>query len=377
MTLSSFGADKVEYASKAGDALAKMGKYEFDVVLCDYDLGNGYDGLYLFEEVKERNLIKQSCVFMIVTGERRSQRVISAAELAPDDYLLKPFTGEVLRERLEKAMRRREAFRLVDEAIMRHEYLSAIEVCSRLIGERGEFTLDFMKLKGSLALKIGDFDSARSLYMDVLRLAGALGQDGPGQIADRPESLRRSAAAVRRSTHRQRPGDGSLRLAGQALPQQPQSGRGPGHAQASHRHLPGGVPPPAATGGSGLAQQSAGSGGRSLPDHAGHRQIHLAPQPHPLRRAGARATGARRHRQCRPHPVQSAPRLPLQRRRRMDGRRGGQPTAGQKGNRDKARQLFADAEAKFRQLAPSSAATRKWNSPAPATPKATRNPATT
>ncbi|MBN3004035.1 tetratricopeptide (TPR) repeat protein [Chromobacterium alkanivorans] len=170
MTLSSFGADKVEYASKAGDALAKMGKYEFDVVLCDYDLGNGYDGLYLFEEVKERNLIKQSCVFMIVTGERRSQRVISAAELGPDDYLLKPFTGEVLRERLEKAMRRREAFRLVDEAIMRHEYLSAIEVCSRLIGERGEFTLDFMKLKGSLALKIGDFDSARSLYMDVLRI---------------------------------------------------------------------------------------------------------------------------------------------------------------------------------------------------------------
>ncbi|WP_240314938.1 tetratricopeptide repeat protein [Chromobacterium haemolyticum] len=53
---------------------------------------------------------------------------------------------------------------------MRHEYLSAIEVCSRLISERGEFTLDFMKLKGSLALKIGDFDSARSLYMDVLRI---------------------------------------------------------------------------------------------------------------------------------------------------------------------------------------------------------------
>ena len=170
MTLASFGADKVEYASKASDALAKMAKFEFDVVLCDYDLGNGYDGLYLFEEVKERNLIKQSCVFMIVTGERRAQRVISAAELAPDDYLLKPFTGEVLSQRLEKAMRRREAFRVVDEAVMRHEYLAAIDACSRKISQRGEFTLDFMKLKGSLAQKIGDFDTARSLYMEVLRL---------------------------------------------------------------------------------------------------------------------------------------------------------------------------------------------------------------
>ena len=170
MTLSSFGAERVEYASKASDALAKMGRYEFDVVLCDYDLGNGYDGLYLFEEVKERNLIKQSCVFMIVTGERRSQRVISAAELAPDDYLLKPFTGDVLASRLGKAMRKREAFRPIDEAIMRNEYLVAIETCSRKIADRGEFTLDFMKLKGSLSLKIGDFDTARSLYMDVLRI---------------------------------------------------------------------------------------------------------------------------------------------------------------------------------------------------------------
>jgi CheY-like chemotaxis protein len=170
MTLSSFGAEKVEYASKASDALTKMARCEYDVVLCDYDLGNGYDGLYLFEEVKERNLIKQSCVFMIVTGERRAQRVISAAELAPDDYLLKPFTGDVLAQRLGKAMRKREAFRPIDEAVMRNEYLLAIEICNRKIAERDEFILDYMKLKGSLSLKIGDFDTARSLYMDVLRI---------------------------------------------------------------------------------------------------------------------------------------------------------------------------------------------------------------
>ncbi len=173
MTLSSFGANSVEYAAKAGDALAKMAKYEFDVVLCDYDLGNGYDGLYLFEEVRARNLLKQSCVFMIVTGERRSQRVISAAEMAPDDYLLKPFTGEVLRERLERAMRKREAFRLVDENILRHEYLAAIEACGRKIEENGEFAFDFMRLKGSLALKIEDYDAARDAYMQVLRLKPA------------------------------------------------------------------------------------------------------------------------------------------------------------------------------------------------------------
>jgi len=170
MTLASFGAEKVEYAGKAGDALVKLMRYDFDVVLCDFDLGNGNDGLYLLEEAKERNLLKQSCVFMIVSGERRAAKVISAAELVPDDYLLKPFTGEVLAERLERAMRRRDAFRFVDEALMNHEYLAAIDACNKKIAERSEFTLDFMKLKGSLSLKIGDYDSARALYQQVLKI---------------------------------------------------------------------------------------------------------------------------------------------------------------------------------------------------------------
>ncbi|MBP7581448.1 MAG: response regulator, partial [Vogesella sp.] len=113
MTLQSFGAEKVEYAGKASDALVKLMRYDFDVVLCDYDLGGGSDGLYLYEEAKERNLLKQSCVFMIVSGERRAAKVLSAAELAPDGYLLKPFTGEELAKRLEVAMRRRDAFKVV------------------------------------------------------------------------------------------------------------------------------------------------------------------------------------------------------------------------------------------------------------------------
>jgi tetratricopeptide (TPR) repeat protein len=170
MTLQSFGAEKVEYAGKPGDALVKLMRYDFDVVLCDYDLGGGSDGLYLYEEAKERNLLKQSCVFMIVSGERRAAKVLSAAELAPDGYLLKPFTGEELAKRLEVAMRRRDAFKVVDEALMGHDYMAAIDACSKKISERNEFSLDFMKLKGSLSMKIGDYDSAHNLYQQVLKI---------------------------------------------------------------------------------------------------------------------------------------------------------------------------------------------------------------
>ena len=170
MTLATFGANKVEYANRASDALAKLARFDFDVVLCDYDLGNDYDGLYLFQEAKERNLLKPSSVFMIITAEARVERVISAAELAPDGYLLKPFTGEKLRQRLDKAMRKRDAFKTVDQALMKEEYLTAIAECDRRIGARDEFMMDFLKLKGSLALKIGDHLSGKSVYEQVLAI---------------------------------------------------------------------------------------------------------------------------------------------------------------------------------------------------------------
>ncbi len=170
MTLSSFGANKVEYANRASDAMSKLARFDFDVVLCDFDLGNGYDGLHLLEEIKQKNLIKQSCVFMIVTAESRVERVVSAAELAPDAYLLKPFSGEQLRVRLEKAMRRRGALKSVDTFIQKNEYLAAITECDRRIAERDEFLLDFMKLKGSLSLQIGDHLGAESLYKEVLQI---------------------------------------------------------------------------------------------------------------------------------------------------------------------------------------------------------------
>lgn len=168
MTLASFGANKVEYAMRAGDALSKLGRFDVDIILCDYDLGNGYDGLHLLAEIKEKNLIKQSCVFMIVTGERRAQRVIGAAELSPDGYVLKPFTGEQLRVRLERAMIRKEAMKCVDDFMLRHEYLAAIAECDKKILAKDEYTIDFMKLKGSLCLKIGDHLGAKSVYEQIL-----------------------------------------------------------------------------------------------------------------------------------------------------------------------------------------------------------------
>ncbi|MBB5017126.1 CheY-like chemotaxis protein/Flp pilus assembly protein TadD [Chitinivorax tropicus] len=167
-TLSAIGANKVEFATRVGDALAKIQKQDIDIILCDYDLEHPADGLHLIEEIKLRNLAKQSCVFMIITGERRAQNVIGAVEQAPDDYLLKPFTGDALIRRLDRAIRKKREFECVDDFILRHEYLRAIEECNRHIRNKHQYALDFMKLKGRMCLQIGDHEAARQTYKQVL-----------------------------------------------------------------------------------------------------------------------------------------------------------------------------------------------------------------
>lgn len=173
MTLSSFGANRVDFASRIHEALSRVQRGDIDVVLSDLSLSHPFDGLRLLEELKTRNLLKQSAVFMIVTAEANAQTVLSAAELAPDDYLLKPFSGETLRQRLVKAVAKKQAFKVVDQAILQHDYLRALAECNARIEERDPYVIDFMRLKARLSLLTGAFLEARQTYEQVLRIRPA------------------------------------------------------------------------------------------------------------------------------------------------------------------------------------------------------------
>ncbi|GAB3261147.1 response regulator [Chitinimonas naiadis] len=167
-TLSSFGVTKIEYSHRATEAIGMVKRGDYDVILCDFDLGHGYDGLHLLEELKHRNLIKPSAIFMIVTGERRSRMVISAAELAPDDYLLKPFTGEELKQRLDRIYNKKVEFEALDATMLNEDYFKALAECNERIARKDPFLIDFLKMKGKIALTIGDYTMARDTYQLVL-----------------------------------------------------------------------------------------------------------------------------------------------------------------------------------------------------------------
>ncbi len=167
----SFNAKDIDDAAHGEAAIELMSNKSYDVVLCDYNLGyNRKDGQQVFEEARHRNLIKFSTVFMMITAENSMQMVMGAVEYQPDDYLIKPFSREVLRTRLERAIKRKSDFEIIEHAIANKEYLRAIALCDQSTLKIPKNIFEYLKLKGDLCITIGDYPSAKSVYEKVLSI---------------------------------------------------------------------------------------------------------------------------------------------------------------------------------------------------------------
>ncbi len=159
--LAEAGVATIDYANRQTAALGLIQNHDYDVVLCEYDLGGGMDGVHLFEACQQHYLLKPSCIFMMVTGERRQAQVMGAAELVPDGYLLKPFsTGDFI-DRLNRAQRRKARFRTIDNAVRAGDYLGAVSACDREMALRPPNEAeDFLRMKTFLLLRLGEHQSA-------------------------------------------------------------------------------------------------------------------------------------------------------------------------------------------------------------------------
>src|SRR5262249_10773128 len=100
--LSQLMVSQIEHAVSAGTAIRHLDKRNYDLILCEYDLGteDGQDGQQLLEDLRHHKIIPPSAMFIMLTTEGMYGKVVSAAELTPTDYILKPFTVDVLSQRI-------------------------------------------------------------------------------------------------------------------------------------------------------------------------------------------------------------------------------------------------------------------------------------
>lgn len=167
-SLRSLGARNIDQASSGGEAMGLLAKLRYDVVLCDYNLGEGKNGQQVLEEARIRQLLLPSSVFVMVSAEKSVESVMGAAEHQPDAYLVKPITEGVLLSRLNRVWRRKQVFRPIDQAFAEKDYLRAARLCDEQIAGNRAHAIDLLRMKARMFEKSGQPARARMVYEQVL-----------------------------------------------------------------------------------------------------------------------------------------------------------------------------------------------------------------
>ena len=168
-SLRNLGAKNVDQASSGGEAMALLVRTRYDVVLCDYNLGEGKNGQQVLEEARMRNLLMPSSVWLMVSAEKSTESVMGAAEHQPDAYLIKPITEGVLLTRLNRVWHKKQVFRQIDQAYAEKDFLRAARMCDEQMVLNKMHEIDLLRMKATLMLKSDEPGKAREAYERVLK----------------------------------------------------------------------------------------------------------------------------------------------------------------------------------------------------------------
>ena len=161
------GLTRIEHAGASNQAIKHLSAKPFDLILCEYDLDGGQDGQQLLEDLRHHQIIPLSTMFFMVTAEGNYSKVISAAELTPTDYILKPFTADRLLERIARALEKRSAFMPVYQFMDVGNQREAIAACVEGMRAFPRYAIDFLRLRAELHMVLGEPAEAEPIYQQL------------------------------------------------------------------------------------------------------------------------------------------------------------------------------------------------------------------
>jgi len=98
--LKQLGYENIEEAEDGAQAYSKLKGGSFEFVVSDWNMPN-MDGLELLKKIRSDDQLKHLPVLM-VTAEAEKDKVITAIQAGVSNYVVKPFTAEVLKEKMDR-----------------------------------------------------------------------------------------------------------------------------------------------------------------------------------------------------------------------------------------------------------------------------------
>ncbi|WP_281951188.1 chemotaxis response regulator CheY [Nitrosophilus kaiyonis] len=98
--LNQLGYKNIDEAEDGLAGLQKLRNNKYDFVITDWNMPN-MTGLEMVQEIRKDPNLKNTPILM-VTAEAKKENVIMAIKAGVNNYIVKPFPAEVLKEKMEK-----------------------------------------------------------------------------------------------------------------------------------------------------------------------------------------------------------------------------------------------------------------------------------
>ena len=102
MTLEQIGVRTIHEAENGNKAIDTASLQPLDLIISDYNMPE-MDGLGLLRAVRGHPAARK-IPFILVTGRGDRELVVKAAQAGANNYVVKPFTADILREKIEQVI---------------------------------------------------------------------------------------------------------------------------------------------------------------------------------------------------------------------------------------------------------------------------------
>lgn len=164
------GAEDIDSARNGDEAIQQCIKKHYDVVFCDYNMGESHkNGQQVLEELRFRKLLKNMDLFVMVSAEAAKDMVFGALEYQPDGYITKPITQSLLQNRLDKMIEQKVSTMDIDRAMDEENYAKAITLTNTQLKIDPKNRAWLIRTLGKLYHLNGDYAHAKKVFQDVLK----------------------------------------------------------------------------------------------------------------------------------------------------------------------------------------------------------------
>lgn len=94
--LKQLGFDNIDEATDGGAALEKISQKDYGLIISDWNM-EPMTGIDLLKKVRETG---NKVPFIMVTAESKTENVVAAKQAGVDNYIVKPFNAETLKNKL-------------------------------------------------------------------------------------------------------------------------------------------------------------------------------------------------------------------------------------------------------------------------------------